>query len=68
VTTASSGTAEPGEEHPHLFAGRVLRPVLDHERVVQRAPRMNASGGDLDLAPLAELLSRSYSSMSWSAS
>ena len=32
------------EEHLHLLRGRVLRLVEDHERIVQRAPRMYASG------------------------
>src|SRR5437867_111138 len=48
--------AEAGEEHEHLFGGRVLRFVQDDERVVQRASAHVGQGRHFDGAALHVLL------------
>ena len=44
VTTILEPKPNPGQEHLHLLGGGVLRLVEDDERVIQRSPRMYASG------------------------
>src|SRR5262245_8812618 len=45
-----------GFEHAHLIAGRVLRLVQNHERVIERPPAHESQRGHFDLPPLAQLL------------
>ena len=59
---------EPGEEHLHLLGRGVLRLVEDDERVVERAPRMNASGATSIVPRSISRGTASGSSMSYSAS